>query len=125
MLEELQKPEQSYITASESFGFSANPTGFSMPAASTPRGHIKEELSYKKWGQLHESMHCLSLLTIQDKEESIENWCDINCFDEELKNLRTRVTNLYHRTTNVKEVLQGIQSMFNHLNIWHKNTNNP
>ena len=76
-----------------------------MPAASTPRGHVKEELSYKEWGQLCESMYRLSLLTIQDKEKSIENQCDINCFNEELKNLRTRVTNSYHRTTNVKEVL--------------------
>ena len=113
--QEPQEPEQSYTTALGSFGFSANPTGFSMPTASSPRGQEKEKLSHEKWGQLHESMHCLSLLTIQDKEESIGNQCNINCFNEELKNLRTRVTNSYHRTTNVEEVLQGIQSMLNHL----------
>ena len=121
--EEPQEPEQSYTTAPGSFGFSANPTGFSTPAASAPRGHVKEELSHEEWGQLRESMRCLSLLTTQDKEESIENRRDINRFDEELKDLRTRVTNSYHRTTNVEEVLQGIQSMFDRLDAWREDTN--
>ena len=121
--EEPQEPEQSYTTAPGSFGFSANPTGFSTPAASAPRGQEKEELSHEEWGQLRESMRRLSLLTIQDKEESIENRRDINRFDEELKNLRTRVTNSYHRTTNVEEVLQGVQSMFDRLNARREDTN--
>ena len=48
--EEPQEPEQSYTTALGSFDFSANPTGFSTPAASAPRGQEKEELSYEEWG---------------------------------------------------------------------------
>jgi hypothetical protein len=110
-----EEPEQSYTTAPGSFGISANPTGFSTPAVSAPRAQINEQLPSEEWERLRNDMRHLSVLTTQDKEESIENQRDISRFDEELRTLRTRVTNSYFRTSHVEETLQGIQLMIDRL----------
>jgi hypothetical protein len=115
----LEEPEQSYTTAPGSFGISANPMGFSTPAVSTLRAQINKQLPSEEWERLHNNMCHLSILTTQDKEESIENQCDISRFDEELRTLRTRVTNSYFRTSHVEETLQGIQLMIDCLDTQH------
>jgi hypothetical protein len=110
-----EEPEQSYTTTSGSFGISTNPIGFSTPAVGAPRAQINEQFPLEEWGWLCEDMHHLSILTTQDKKESMENQHDINCFNEELRTLRTRVTNSYFRMTHIEESLQGIQCMIDRL----------